>query len=206
MSRAVAGVDRTTAAPPADRCQDGEEDPLHRRRGLGQLRAGIAELAVRDGDLQGARNPLAIRPAVARETEERLEEGLRVERRPKLDPHRRLPFAAVPPPVGSSSWNRRLVPDVKVASLTLDLECDPTGGAPEALLLAQMAVRRCNRSPRAKVEVCRQQLATRACRRLDPDDPLAADRVLDRLTDLRHATTLPAGQPGHQTACALAKR
>src|ERR1044072_6215862 len=136
--------------------------------------------------------PLAFRLAVARETEEGLEKGLGVERRPELDPHRRLPFAAVPPTVGCTGRNRRLLPDVEVALLALDLERHPTGGDSEALLLARMAVRRGNRSPRAEVEVGRQQLTTGACRRLDPDDALAADRVLDRLADLRHRTTLPA--------------
>src|SRR2546429_4507665 len=107
--RFVARIDRAVAAPHTDRCERGDQRPLHDRRHERELGL-VAVLLRHHGDLQRVREAAPAELAIASETEELLETFLRPQGRPELDEHLQLVLAVVPEPVDRASRHHDALP------------------------------------------------------------------------------------------------
>src|SRR5207247_82875 len=107
--RVVARIERAVAAPRSDRCERGDQRPLHDRRHERELRL-VAVLLRHHGDLQRVREAAPAELALARETEELLETFLGPQGGPELDERVQLVLAVVPEPVDGTSWHQDALP------------------------------------------------------------------------------------------------
>src|SRR5207247_4838941 len=96
--RVVARIDRAVAAPRTDRCERGDQRPLHERRHERELRL-VAVLLRHHGDLQRVREAAPAELAIPPQTEQLLEPFLGPEGGTELDEHVQLVLAVVPEPV-----------------------------------------------------------------------------------------------------------
>src|SRR5207247_9747524 len=105
----VARVERAVAEPRTDRCERGDQRPLHDRGQEWELGL-VAVLLRHHGDLQRVREAAPAELAIPRETEELLEAFLGPQGGAELDERVQLVLAIVPEPVDGTSRHQDALP------------------------------------------------------------------------------------------------
>ena len=139
-------------------------------------------MRVRDHrELQRVRHPLAVRPAVGREREHRLDQRLELQRRPDLAHEVRLLVTRVPELVRRPRRNREPLAGAGHQLPAADTEADAAPEHLEALLLARVHVGRRDEAVRLHERLDHHGLAVRLPARLPKDQALAGDGVVNRV-------------------------
>ena len=144
-------------------------------------------MRVRDhSETQRVGHALAVRLAVGREGEHRLDELLELQRGPNLAHEVGLVAARVPELVGSPGRNGHSVSRPGRVLLATEAEADRAAQDFEALLLRGMHVRGRDEAARLHEALDDDGLAIRLARGRAKDDALAGDGVLDDVAWMDH--------------------